>query len=48
MAMPEVKETVLASGSETVGSTAAALAKIMRDENAMWSKIIKSIGVKVE
>jgi tripartite-type tricarboxylate transporter receptor subunit TctC len=48
MAMPEVKETVLASGSETVGNTAAALARIMQDENAMWSKIIKSVGVKVE
>jgi tripartite-type tricarboxylate transporter receptor subunit TctC len=48
MTMPEVKETVLASGSETVGSTAAALAKIMQDENAMWSKIIKTVGVKVE
>ena len=48
MAMPEVKETVLASGSETAGSTAAALAKIMRDESAMWSKIIKTIGVKME
>jgi len=48
MAMPEVTETVLASGSETVGNTAAALARIMRDENAMWSKIIKTVGVKVE
>jgi tripartite-type tricarboxylate transporter receptor subunit TctC len=48
MAMPEVKETVLVSGSETVGNTAAALAKIMRDENAMWSKIINTVGVKLE
>jgi tripartite-type tricarboxylate transporter receptor subunit TctC len=48
MAMPEVKETVLTSGSETVGNTAAALAKIIQDENTMWSKIIKAVGVKVE
>jgi len=48
MAMPEVKETVLASGSETVGNTSAELAKIMHAENAMWAKVIKSVGVKVE
>jgi tripartite-type tricarboxylate transporter receptor subunit TctC len=48
MAMSEVKETVLASGSETVGSTPAALARIIKDENAMWSKVIKTVGVKME
>ena len=36
------------SGSETVGNTSAELAKIMHVENAMWAKVIKSVGVKVE
>jgi tripartite-type tricarboxylate transporter receptor subunit TctC len=48
MAMPEVKETVLASGAETVGNTSAELARIMHAENAMWAKVIKSVGVKME
>jgi hypothetical protein len=48
MAMPEVKETVLASGAETVGNTSAELARSMHAENAMRSKIIKTVGVKVE
>ena len=48
MAMQEVKDAVLLSGSETVGNTAAELGKIMHDENAMWAKVIKTVGVKVE
>ena len=48
MRLPEVKEAVLASGSETVGNPSAELARIMQAENAMWAKVIKSVGVKVE
>ena len=46
--MQEVKDVVLGSGSEAVGGTAEELGKIMRDENAMWAKVIKTVGVKVE
>ena len=48
MRLPEVKEAVLVSGSETVGNPSAELAKIVQAENAMWAKVVKSVGVKVE
>jgi tripartite-type tricarboxylate transporter receptor subunit TctC len=48
MHMPEVRDVVLASGSETVGNTPAELSKAMRDETAMWANVIKKVGVKME
>ena len=46
--MPEVKEYVLAGGSETSSlSTEATRAKI-RGEIAMWAKVVKSAGIKIE
>ena len=47
-ALPEVKEAVLTSGSETVGNTPQELGKIVQDENAMWAKVVKTVGVKLE
>jgi tripartite-type tricarboxylate transporter receptor subunit TctC len=48
MAMPEVKEHVLAGGSETSSlSTEATRAKI-RTETATWAKVVKTAGIKVE
>jgi tripartite-type tricarboxylate transporter receptor subunit TctC len=46
--MPEVKENVLASGSEISGiPTEEARAKVQR-EIAMWAKVVKAAGIKVE
>ena len=46
--IPEVKELVLNGGSETSGlSTAETRAKV-RDETAMWAKVVKSTGIKIE
>ena len=46
--MPEVKEYVLAGGSEISGlSTEATRAKI-RAEIAMWAKVVKSTGIRIE
>lgn len=48
MRLQETKDAVLASGSETVGNTPEELNAIVRDETAMWAKLIKTIGVKLE
>jgi tripartite-type tricarboxylate transporter receptor subunit TctC len=46
--VPEVKELVLAGGSEASGlSTEETRAKV-RGETAMWAKVVKSTGIKVE
>ncbi len=46
--MPEVKEYVLAGGSETSGiSTEQSRAKVRR-EIVMWAKVVKAAGIKIE
>jgi tripartite-type tricarboxylate transporter receptor subunit TctC len=46
--VPEVKEYVLAGGSEVSGiPTAEARAKVAR-EIAMWAKVVKAAGIKVD
>jgi tripartite-type tricarboxylate transporter receptor subunit TctC len=46
--MPEVRDLVLAAGSETSGiSTTETRDKVAR-ETAMWAKVVKSTGIKVE
>ena len=44
----DVKELVLTGGSETVGNPVEEARKIVRDETAMWAKVVKSTGIKVE
>ncbi len=46
--IPEVKDAVLATGSETGGIAPPEANAIVRDETAMWAKLIKTVGVKVE
>ena len=46
--LPEVKDVIFASGSETAGNSPQELNAIVRDETAMWAKLIKAVGVKVE
>ena len=46
--IPEVKELVLAGGSETSGLSPEETRAKVRAETAMWAKVIKSTGIKVE
>jgi tripartite-type tricarboxylate transporter receptor subunit TctC len=46
--IPEVKDAVLATGSETAGIASQEANAIVREETAMWAKLIKTVGVKVE
>lgn len=43
---PEFAKRLIADGSEGVGTTPAEFAKHLRDEHAMWSKVIKQAGIK--
>ncbi len=45
---PDVNELVLTGGSETVGNPIEEARKIVRNETAMWAKVVKSTGIKVE
>ena len=46
--MPEVKEQLERSGAEARSSTAAELAKLVKSDIAMYHKVIKAAGIKVE
>jgi tripartite-type tricarboxylate transporter receptor subunit TctC len=46
--LPDVRERLAAQGMEPVGSTPAHFAEFVRRENAQWSKVVKSAGVKAE
>ncbi len=46
--IPEVRELVLGSGSEISGLPTAETRAKVRDETAMWAKVVKSTGIKIE
>lgn len=46
--MPEVRDAVATGGSEPGGATPAETQKLVRDESAMWDKLIKTLGVKLD
>jgi tripartite-type tricarboxylate transporter receptor subunit TctC len=48
MSMPEVKKLALAQGAETVTSTPAEFADYMKRETALYTRIIKEAGIKIE
>jgi len=48
MRMPKVKEYVLATGAESAGTPPDEARAIVRSETAMWAKVVKTAGVKVE
>jgi tripartite-type tricarboxylate transporter receptor subunit TctC len=45
---PDVNELVLAGGSETVGNSIEESRSSIRNETAMWAKVVKNTGIKVE
>ena len=44
----DVKEKVLNSGAETVGSSPEQFAAIINSEVAKWGKLIKDVGIYVD
>ncbi|MEO7727234.1 MAG: tripartite tricarboxylate transporter substrate binding protein [Burkholderiales bacterium] len=44
----EAKELALGVGSEPVGNTPQEANRIVREETAMWAKVVKTTGVRVE
>ena len=48
MRRPDVNEVVLAGGSETVGNSIEEFRTMVRNETAMWAKVVKNTGVKIE
>jgi tripartite-type tricarboxylate transporter receptor subunit TctC len=48
MRMPDVKERVLAGGAESSGIPPEEARAIVRNETAMWAKVVKTAGLKVE
>ena len=45
---PDVIELVLAGGSEVVGNPIEDMRTRVRNETAMWAKVVKSTGIKVD
>ena len=43
---PEMQKRLLTDGSDGVGSSPAEFAKHIREEQAMWAKVIKQAGIK--
>ncbi len=46
--VPEVKELALGVASETAGNPPREANQIVRDETAMWAKVVKTLGIKIE
>jgi tripartite-type tricarboxylate transporter receptor subunit TctC len=46
LANPETKTVLAKLAIDVVGSTPAEFAKKIRDENAVWAKVIKTAGIK--
>jgi tripartite-type tricarboxylate transporter receptor subunit TctC len=46
--VPEVKELVLGMGAETSGISPQEANRLVRDETAMWAKVVNTVGVKIE
>jgi tripartite-type tricarboxylate transporter receptor subunit TctC len=45
---PDVRDTVQGTGSETSGISPRETAVLVREETAMWAKLIKNAGMKIE
>jgi tripartite-type tricarboxylate transporter receptor subunit TctC len=44
--LPEVKERLLAAGTEVTGSSPGELLRVMKSEMPKWEKIIRQAGIK--
>ncbi len=48
LALPDVRERIAGVGSRAVGSTPEELATHINKEMAKWSKVIKTVGIRIE
>ena len=48
LALPEVKERLLAQGAEPVGDTPEQFAQYIKSEAAKWGKVIRTLNLKIE
>ncbi len=48
LAIPDVRERLLAQGAEPVGDSPEDFAKFIKAEAAKWGKLVKSLGLKIE
>ena len=48
LAMPEINARLLADGAIPSGNTPEQMAKDIRAESAMWAKVIKQAGIRLE
>lgn len=48
LGMPEVRDAIAVGGSEPGGASPAETQKHVREESAMWEKLIKTLGVKLD
>ena len=48
MAIPEVRESIIALGAEPVGNTPEEFGAYIKREFGVWAKIIREVGIKVE
>ena len=48
LAIPEVKERIIALGADPVGNSPEEFAAFIKKEIATWSKVIKEVGITIE
>jgi tripartite-type tricarboxylate transporter receptor subunit TctC len=48
LALPDVKERLIAQGAEPVGDTPEQFAQYIKSEAAKWGKVIKALNLKIE
>jgi len=48
MQLPEVKEQILASGSDPAFSSPQAFAQMIKDDFAKWQKVVKATGIRLD
>ena len=47
LARPDVKERLVSTGAQPVGSTPEEMATFLKSEFARWSKVIKTVGIRL-
>jgi tripartite-type tricarboxylate transporter receptor subunit TctC len=48
LALPEVKERVVALGSDLVGSSTEEFEQFLKRELAVWSKVVREVGIRID
>ena len=46
--MPEVRDKLLAQGSEIVGNTPQEFRDFIRNDIVKWAKLVKAAGIKLD